>query len=95
MSKHTPGPWEQVADSIKSRTADCVVVRLPAQTDRVGDESPEQIKRWDADARLIAAAPDLLEAVQGALDVSSQGLRLGENWQTYVRAAIAKAKGEE
>lgn len=96
MSKHTPGPWEQVADSIKSRTADCVVVRLPAQTDRVGDESPEQIARWDADARLIAAAPELLEALELIVSFvdAGQGTWTLED-QQKARAAIAKAKGEE
>ena len=103
MSKHTPGPWEQVADSIKSRTADCVVVRLPAQTDRVGDESPEQIERWDADARLIAAAPELLEALEQIVEVNGPGriYKLNElgmlvsTMLSIARAAIAKAKGEE
>ncbi len=45
--------------------------------------------------RLAAAAPELLEAVQYALDVSAEGLRLGEEWQFQARAVIAKAKGEE
>ena len=93
MSKHTPGPWVRVANSVKSRTADCVVVRLPAQTDRVGDESPEQIERWDADARLIAAAPDLLEALESLL---AQVEQYGHKPECgAARAAIAKAKGEE
>jgi len=96
MSKHTPRPWVRVADSIKSRTADCVVVRLPAQTDRVGDESPEQIERWDADARLIAAAPDMLEALEKVVSFidAGQGTWTLEE-QQKARAAIAKAKGEE
>lgn len=96
MSEHTLGPWVRVADSIKSRTADCVVVRLPAQTDRVGDESPEQIERWDADARLIAAAPELLEAFEklvSLIDAGEGTWTLEE--QQKARAAIAKAKGEE
>ena len=105
MSKHTPRPWVRVADSIKSRTADCVVVRLPAQTDRVGDESPEQIERWDADARLIAAAPELLEAIEAAIASGMVGgdmITSGPVTPTpqgeaavMLRAALAKAKGEE
>jgi len=94
MSDHTPGSWSRVANSIKSRKADCVVVRLPACTDCAGDETPEQLERWDADARLIAAAPELLEALENLLKVHE-----GEGGTQYhagdmARAAIAKAKGE-
>jgi hypothetical protein len=68
MSKHTPGPWVLVGNSIKSRKADCIVVRLPADTDCVGDESDQQIERWDADSNLIAAAPELLNALEGLFE---------------------------
>lgn len=57
MSEHTKGPWYWVGTTIKSMSAQCIVARLPYETDRVGDETPEQLKRWDADAYLIAAAP--------------------------------------
>ena len=42
------------------------------------------IECTQAEASLIAAAPDLLEALQSALDGST-------NWQEAARAAIAKA----
>lgn len=48
-----------------------------------------------SNAYLIAAAPDLLDVISYALDVSSEGLPLGKNWQAKARAAIAKAKGEQ
>lgn len=103
MSKHTPGPWQRSNNSIVSRKASCVVVRLPAQTDRVGDEPPEQIERWDADARLIAAAPELFEALELALGSHNRLLLSDPPKDAWVfngveakaRAAIAKAKGEE
>jgi len=44
----------------------------------------------DADARLIAAAPDLLEALQGVLRVAD---RATDEFDA-ARAAIAKATGE-
>jgi len=96
MNKYTPGPWKRVANSIKSRKANCVIVRLPALTDRVGDETPEQIERWDADARLIAAAPELLEALEDLLLMAIFGsvpTALMPECDA-ARAAIAKAKGE-
>lgn len=93
MSKHTPGPWSRIANSIKSRKADCIVVRLPAYTDCVGDETPEQLERWDADARLIAAAPDLLEALEKVFTVMNDDMPVGLRKVCY--EAIAKAKGEE
>ena len=95
--KHTPGPWERHGNILVSPKASCVVVRLPAQTDRVGDESPEQIDRWDADARLIAAAPDLLSALE-ALTMYDAALPYGLGIDHLIddaEAAIAKAKGEE
>jgi len=93
MSKHTPGPWSRVANSIKSRKADCVVVRLPAYTDCSGDETPEQLERWDADARLIAAAPELLEALEALVLDESKEYIPTRLWDA-ARIAIAKAKGE-
>jgi hypothetical protein len=46
-----------------------------------------------ANARLIAAAPDLLEALLRVLrDVASDGL---DGWEDQARAAIAKATGEQ
>jgi hypothetical protein len=64
VSKHTPGPWNRVANSIHSKKCGCIVLRLPAYTDSYGDEPPEQIARWDADAYLIAAAPELLSELE-------------------------------
>jgi len=56
--------------------------------------------RWDfvcfshADARLISAAPDLLEALEGLLGYSTMhGQRFGQRIDA-AKAAIAKAKGE-
>jgi len=96
MSKHTPGPWERSNNSVVSRKASCVVVRLPAQTDRVGDEPTEQIERWDADARLIAAAPELLAALEATVSLLEKLGHASDNSLTVsaARTAIAKARGE-
>lgn len=95
MSKHTPGPWTYKMDK------DCLnlsVTTAYAPTEIVGGcgccDSP-----WvscEADARLIAAAPDLLEALEEAV-VLLAIFGVGMETKTYKRskAAIAKAKGEE
>ena len=93
MSKHTPGPWVvyELVDGydIRAPEAECWVVTASDPEAAWGAIGREE------DACLMAAAPELLEAVQYALDVSAEGLRLGEEWQARARAAIAKAKGEE
>ena len=92
MSKHTPGPWA-MPDSGQGRiskvgvnggwdgmiaTADC------------GDYARSRSEGL-ANARLIAAAPDLLEALKDAVrDSESPG-----QWLDESRAAIAKATGEQ
>ena len=58
--KHTPGPWERWDDGIKSigDSIDiCRVYAVPAD-----DSTQYGSGESDANARLIAAAPDLLES---------------------------------
>lgn len=62
MRKHTPGPW----------TAHARTVTAPETEDRLGlNVQINGGNREDnkANARLIAAAPDLLEALQAATEV--------------------------
>ena len=86
MSKHTPGPWfvppptyrtlyveARVGNGMLQEVAACGPTEDPAQQ--------------AANARLIAAAPELLDACKAALSDD----------QPYIekcRAAIAKATGE-
>jgi hypothetical protein len=94
MSKHTPGPWAAGAfhvHSAESVICDCVLsqnANLPTE---------EKI----ANIRLIAAAPDLLEALDGILN-DVKGVRGLTSpcapSQDQIRnaiAALAKARGEE
>ena len=96
MSKHhTPGPWTYKLDE------DCrnlSVTTAYAPTEIVGGcgccDSP-----WvscESDARLIAAAPDLLEALEGIAALLEQLGFVSDASLTVdaARAAIAKAKGE-
>lgn len=79
-TKHTPGPWDHCCDSSKRvkhmRTA-CVVADLMGRIDKGNGLSVSTsikvasgIKNWK-DARLIAAAPELLSACKSAFDCLS------------------------
>ncbi len=97
MNKHTPGPWA-VADlphSIVVRTESPKKSKFGASRyAAIGgfDRSdPEQLAEAMANARLIAAAPDLLEALEFVI----RGVP--DTWEgaQKARAAIAKATGGE
>ena len=87
-TKHTPGPW--VVGNVGEVVAGGITL-----ADVYGDE-----EQADADAYLIAAAPDLLEACE-MLAEAQRRADAGERdgFGCYVdavdmaRAAIAKAKG--
>ncbi len=77
MSKHTPGPWKREIRSV-------LIPIAPY-------EWAEAYGGSIANARLIAAAPDLLEALKGVLRVAD---RKTDEFDA-ARAAIAKAEGEK
>jgi hypothetical protein len=61
-TQHTPGPWRvepREGYGFKPR-----VLGERAHVCEVGNAVEEDWERWDADARLIAAAPDMLEALR-------------------------------
>ncbi len=88
-TKHTPGPWS-LSGANTVHGPDCIVAFVGTADEEVRRFSGE---RQSADARLIAAAPDLLaacEAVSATTWSKNTATIIGEQ----VRAAIAKAKGE-
>ena len=98
------GPYVTTgADMTYGDIADCYVMSKPAEwSTRNGGDSkpiPHQHERADANARLIAAAPDLLEAATAALGMLTGNL--DGDWDSDVdpvvmlRAAISKATGEQ
>lgn len=110
MENVTPWPWgiEQTDDRnwIGFMRPDGRKVELiVCHTDRYSF-TKEARERSDADARLIAAAPELLEAldlmVRSAYEVSTAINPRGYSWSegyldealVHARAAIAKATGE-
>ena len=94
--KHTPGPW-QISRTRGGKNGTSLTIW---RNDEGPNSSEETNTNWswiaqhihsEADARLIAAAPELLEA-----------LEMAQLWLDYdgrydmqkINAAIAKAKGE-
>lgn len=94
--KHTPAPWFEVKHFSEWLISDGS--RLVATT----AGSPAHLglahaKRDAANARLIAAAPDLLEALEDCVAVMDRelaGLKVIQPEFSAARAAIAKATGE-
>lgn len=102
-TKHTPGPWY-----IMYRSPDRTNIRVQIEHRTESRSSPvafvELAKRYDwgeADARLMAASPDLLEACELALRILGRdGLQeiRGEAWtdgeRERLELAVSRAKGE-
>ena len=93
MIKHTPGPWT-VEKSLEQKHGTRVIAIAPVAwcgtNSSFGVDGNQSIsaKQARANAHLIAAAPDLLEALQRA--INRQGFSNQELIEA--RAAIAKAK---
>lgn len=95
MIQHTPGPWAVSCESVDDEWA---VVTTPGGA-VIANVNADH--RQDANARLIAAAPDLLAALKDARDtihmlVNSRGFEgegTAEEWTVDFDAAIARAEG--
>ena len=93
MSEHTPGPWAVLGTGIVGVGNDALVAAYSRA--HLGEQA--------ANARLIAAAPELLEALKeiakGSGPFSSDRLTHAENTIEAMKRlafdAIAKAEGRE
>ncbi len=110
-AKHTPGPWEAWTDK-PSSSGECEVRseggRLIAWAKGITDDGPNNRGLANENARLIAAAPELLAACEAAAPVIEELVRDAgpcdhavnvcvcgiESVLEQVRAAIAKARGQ-
>jgi len=89
---HTPGPWRYFKEGNGTRFH---VTARPVGTpgNHFDDFATVDIEH-EADARLIAAAPDLLAACEAALlFFRREALPTWQQAQAILAAAIAKAKG--
>lgn len=96
QEKHTPAPWVKNGDFIESQDGYWICALDTEPIHKIDYGETEQ-----ANARLIAAAPELLEAAQGLLlwiaDETIKRRLEGREDCAPVKAAlaaIAKARGE-
>lgn len=98
MTAHTPGPWElQMAEDCTGRKLDDLVrwVVTAKEHDLWISTGPtwdaEHADESNANARLIAAAPELLAALEQIKCLAPPGTL----FRVDAEAAIAKAKGKQ
>ena len=108
-TQHTPGPWYVTDIAIIGNNGGTWIAEHPAIKWRTlksvtnsGDAIvAESIKQANANARLIAAAPQMLEALRAALeamgdtyDARDAASTEGEQLRDQIAEAIAAATGE-
>ena len=107
MSKHTPGTlrWTESKNTLYSDEGHGFTEILNASDDGkpYGMALPTIKHHWrdetaEANRKLIAAAPNLLESLRGLLSALDEDCRDTMRWDDLMfnaRAAIAKATGEK
>lgn len=100
-NKHTPGPWiydetwALIHDGRKSAVSPHESAAEICAIHAARNGKPDECK---ANALLIAAAPELLEALQGIIDLnkySNSPCPFGRDIERICRTAIAKATGQQ
>jgi len=105
-TKFTPGPWKAIRDPLHYGSLSTVYAGSTEEKAGIGAQMLVQVGGWsnpteqEANAHLIAAAPELYEALEEIIqDVqqTSTGDITGTGcWEALdkARAALAKARGE-
>lgn len=95
QTKHTPGPWHI---GVRTFHAGRDVYGPKGEPVAVADDAITATPEAEANARLIAAAPELLAALRHLLE-DAVALNMGESDRSGVlaeaRAAIDKATGSQ
>lgn len=100
--KHTPGPWKVIEQSVSLAGGVYGPQTFGQDRNWIADTNVGVASQRNANERLIAAAPELLEQLKIALrcieycrkahpDVQSGS---GIPVETFIKAAIAKAEGK-
>jgi len=100
MANPTPGPWDRTENTVFAldRTGTCNRFSALVQGGYVerqqGWQKPEYTSNEEltANARLMAAAPELLEALEAMLSEYVAGDHIQNRAAIKARAAIAKAR---
>jgi uncharacterized membrane protein len=104
-SEHTPGPWEIGSMYCAVRPSIAAILRGESPNDGHAICALYGERDRPANARLIAAAPDLLAALDVALefvelcwrdvDLNEYAAEQRDHTEASIRAARAKARGED
>lgn len=109
-AKHTPGPWKVSTETARVETTGMDTTFVTAGNDKGSDGLgvawiPKHCPNVEADARLIAAAPDLLRFVRAIDESAKDAMRPGSrdtfmtligrlrDYRKWARVALAKAEG--
>jgi hypothetical protein len=88
---HTPGPWRL---DVPEPDGEIIVMdEQDVSIDTIWKQPLDPSEWVEANARLIAAAPELLEALEAVQQITSEGNNLVDDDLAWIRSAIAKAKG--
>lgn len=97
--KHTQGPWEIIENSWSTttiRSGDTTIAVLSCEEEATEDNQFELEAIQKANARLMAAAPELLESATRVIKANFGGpsgrMEKAQAWDA-LEAAIAKATG--
>ena len=98
MSKHTPGPWvlhKSQCLTIKGADSKATVCTVESRERHPGaaDQFPS-IEESNANARLIAAAPEMLDAITRLLDDNPRN-RQSEDWESELKELVKKIETPE
>ena len=100
MSEHTPGPWFWIGtpkylDGGQSRPGHpTITIASNAHTEEIATVWTYLLPT-EANARLIAAAPELLEALQGCVGMLREYEGGDSHFVATAEAVIAKATSEQ
>lgn len=98
--KHTPGRWT-AHKTIEAHDGMPECWQIDAEHDAVCTTQFCYAPNTEANARLIASAPDLLEAAKNFIRWAEEpadgsvGMAREQGWLEQARAAIARARGEQ
>ena len=91
QTQHTPGPWSVTYTGIWSKDARIADYRDNGHREVYRQLMPDE---QEANAHLIAAAPDLLKVLERVDSAYRKGKNIDSNDAAFIGAAIARARGQ-